>query len=130
MSLSVCLVDRPSPFRAELQSALEAQGNRVELWDDALTALASSSDIAADIIAVGDDNDVTASRLLRVLERRGKNARLYRLTGDITETPLPLRSARVPRSFGAAAVAATLLRETAASAESFACDIPVAQLGP
>lgn len=130
MSLSVCLVDRPSPFRAELQGALEAQGNRVELWDDALTALARSSDISADIIAVGDDNDVTASSLLRVLERRGKNARLYRLTGDVSATPLPLRSARVPRSFGAAAVAATLLRETAASAESFACDIPLAQLGP
>jgi hypothetical protein len=129
MSLSVCLVDRPSPFRSELQAALEAQGNRVELWDDSLTALAGSEAISADIIAVGEDNDATASSLLRVLERRGKNARIYRLTGDVSETPLPVRSARVPRSFGAASVAATLLRETAASAESFACDIGAAQLG-
>ena len=129
MSLSVCLVDRPSPFRSELQSVLEAQGNKVELWDDALTALASSQAIVADIFAVGEDNDATASSLLRVLERRTKNARIYRITGDISETPLPVRSARVPRSFGAAAVAATLLRETAASAASFACDIAAAQLG-
>jgi len=77
MSASVCLVERPSPFRAELCSVLEARGLRVDLWDDAMSALASSQEIAADVIAVGDDNDVTSASLVRVLERRTTSARIY-----------------------------------------------------
>jgi hypothetical protein len=129
MSLSVCLVDRPSPFRAELKSALEERGNRVQLWDDPFAALASTEALAADIVAVGDGDDVTAASLLRVLERRGPSARLYRITSDGSAAPLPTRSRRVPRSFGAAAVAAALLRDAGASDESFSCDVAGQQLG-
>lgn len=129
MSLSICLVDPPSPFRNELRSTLEARGTRVDLWDDALSALASSEEIAADVIAVGDDNEVTASSLVRLLERRAKGARIYRLTGDTGEAPLPTSSPRVARSFGAAAVADTLLRTSSTGADGFASDVAVAQLG-
>ena len=129
MSLSVCLVDRPSPFRAELQSALEQRGTSVQLWDDPFAALASAAALHADIVAVGEGDEVTAASLLRVLERRGPSARLYRITSDLAEAPLPTRSQRVPRSFGAAAVAAALLREAGASEEAFSCDVGGQQLG-